>query len=291
MSDSIRRRRLILAVSVLMLLVAPWALTPWPQATAQVDTTTTTDPEPTTTTIATTTTTRAPTPTTVRRTTTTRQTTTTTTSTTTTTLPPTTTTTSTTTTTTVPAETTTTTTTTVPGPEIDREFVPPPANDPADPGGGGLPGWAWPFLGAGAMLGAILLATGAIRFFTRGVPAIGRGLGSVAYKTSNAWALLREREENPASFNAPRPGFGARVGGFFLALTRPFRRLGRGITGEASAARRLRDSRQQAHGSLWDRILLRLRMVRARFTRTRSSVEGQRRYWWLRFRRFIPWLR
>lgn len=141
------------------------------------------------------------------------------------------------------------------------------------------------------MLGAILLATGAIRFFTRGVPAIGRGFGNLAYRTSNSWALFRERRESPASFTAPRPTFGARIGGFFLALTSPFRRLGRGISGEATAARRLREDRKQGRGSLWDRLVLRFRMSRAGLTRTRSSVEGQRRYWWLRFRRFIPWLR
>ena len=168
-----------------------------------------------------------------------------------------------------------------------------PQEQPGDPGegSGGLPGWSLPFLGAGAMLGAIVVATGLIRFFTQGIPAIGRGFGAVAYRLSNGWALMRERDESPAGFTVPRPTFGARVGGFFLALTSPFRRIGRGISGEASAARRLRDNRQGAGTSLWGRIVLRFRMIRARFTRTRSSVEGHRRYWWLRFRRFIPWLR
>lgn len=288
MTDSNHRRRLVLAASVLALVLAPWAMTPWPEAGAQVESTTTT--EPTTPTIPTTTTTTRRTTTTTRRTTTTRPpATTTTTSTTTTTLPPTTTTTATTTTTTVPATTTTapsTTSTTVA--DIDRDFVPPPTNEPVEPDGGGLPGWSWPFLGAGAMLGAILLATGLIRFFTRGVPALGRGFGDIAYRLSNGWALFRERNDSPASFTAPRPTLGARIGGFFLALTSPFRRLARG-TPETTAGGRPRDDRH--HGGLWDRIVLRFRMLRARLTRTRSSVEGHRRYWWLRFRRFIPWLR
>ena len=141
------------------------------------------------------------------------------------------------------------------------------------------------------MLAAILVATGLIRFFTQGVPALGRGFGTVAYRISNGWALFRERNESPTTFSTPRPTVGARIGGFFLALTSPFRRIGRGISGEASAARRLRENRQGANTTLWERIVLRFRMSRARFTRTRSSVEGHRRYWWLRFRRFIPWLR
>ena len=140
------------------------------------------------------------------------------------------------------------------------------------------------------MLAAIVIATGLVRFFTTGIPAIGRGLGTVAYRISNGWAVARdETSQPPTNFAVPKPTFGARIGGFFLALTNPFRRIGRGISGEASAARRLRD--ETGGTGLWDRIVLRVRMVRARFTRTRSSVEGQRRYWWLRFRRFIPWLR
>ena len=290
------RRRFLLAISVVVILIAPWTLTPWPQAGAQVDTTTTTEPTTTTTVAPTTTTTRAPTTTTTRRrTTTTRRPPATTT---TTTLPPTTTTVATTTTTstlvplrqsttTVPA-TTTTFEPTAPG----GGYVPPEdrtGDDDDDDDSGGLPGWSLPFLGAGAMLAAIVVATGLVRFFTLGIPAIGRGLGTVAYRVSNGWAVARDGGRPPTSLTVPRPTLGARIGGFFLALTSPFRRLGRGVSSEASAARRLRD---QTNGNgLWDRIVLRMRMTRARLTRTRSSVEGQRRYWWLRFRRFIPWLR
>ena len=296
-TDSIRRR-FVLAISVMAILVAPWALAPWPQAGAQVDTTTTTEPTTTTTAAPTTTTTRRPTTTTTRRrTTTTRRPapTTTTTTTTTTTLPPTTT-----------VATTTTTSTLVPPQQVTTTLAPTTTTfDPRSPGGGyvppegegdddgddsgGLPGWSLPFLGAGAMLAAIVVATGVVRFFTLGIPAIGRGLGTVAYRVSNGWAVARDGGRPPTSLTVPRPTLGARIGGFFLALTSPFRRLGRSISGESSAARRLRD--QANATTLWDRMVLRIRMTRARFTRTRSSVEGQRRYWWLRFRRFIPWLR
>ena len=139
------------------------------------------------------------------------------------------------------------------------------------------------------MLAAIVLVTGLLRFVTRGIPAIRRGLGSLSYKIQNGWATRGdEHTPEPTQFTASRPTVGGRVGGFFLVITSPFRRLfGR----RKRSARRMRIHRQATPGGIWDRILLRVRMTRARFTRTRSSVEGQRRYWWLRFRRFIPWLR
>lgn len=142
------------------------------------------------------------------------------------------------------------------------------------------------------MLLAILLATGLIRLATEGVPAVGRGFGTLSYKISSGWSRLTDRHEPvPNQFTAVKPTMGARIGGFFLALTAPFRRLGRVFTGRDSSARRLRLHRQNTVGGLWDRIVLRTRMTRARFGRTRSSVDGRKRYWWLRFRRYIPWLR
>ncbi|MGI9649395.1 MAG: hypothetical protein ACR2OI_12845 [Acidimicrobiia bacterium] len=270
---------------VFALALLPWLLTSGTAAIAQVDTSTTTAPTTTTTTAppTTTTTRRRPPPTTATTTTTT----------TTTTLPPTTTTVATTTTTVATTATTRPpppSTTTLDIPSTTVAFVPPPP-----PGGtdteseGGLPGWSLPFLGAGAMLAAIVLATGLLRFFTKGIPAIGRAIGSASYKAQNRWA---NRGDTPApgqsQFTASQPTTGSRIGGFFLLITGPFRRLfGR----RNRSARRMRIHRQATPGGVWDRVLLRLRMTRARFTRTRSSVEGQRRYWWLRFRRFIPWLR
>jgi hypothetical protein len=155
-----------------------------------------------------------------------------------------------------------------------------------------LPSWSLPFVGAGAMLAAILLATGIIRLVTHGVPAAGRSFGALAYKTSNGWARLTTRRTSaPGQFTGAKQPIGSRVGGFFLALTTPFRRIGTLFTRRDSSARRLRIHRQNTMGGLWDRLVLRARMTRARFGRTRSSVDGQKRYWWLRFRRFIPWLR
>ena len=101
----------------------------------------------------------------------------------------------------------------------------------------------------------------------------------------------RPPSSTPTQFSAVKPTLAARVGGFFLALTTPFRRIGQMFTGRDSSARRLRIHRQNTVGGLWDRIVLRTRMTRARFGRTRSSVDGRKRYWWLRFRRYIPWLR
>jgi hypothetical protein len=142
------------------------------------------------------------------------------------------------------------------------------------------------------MLLAIVLATGLVRLATQGVPAVGRGFGSLAYKFSSGWSRLTDRHQaTPTQFSAVKPTLGARVGGFFLALTTPFRRIGQMFTGRDSSARRLRIHRQNTVGGLWDRIVLRTRMTRARFGRTRSSVDGRKRYWWLRFRRYIPWLR
>ena len=300
MTASIRRRRLVLAISVVLLALAPWLAVPIPHATAQVESTTTTEPPApttTTTTLPPTTTTQAPTTTTTRpRTTTTRRPAATTTSTTTTTLPPTTTTVSTTTTTTVARSTTTLAPppTTAPPESTTTTLIYIPPDEPRPPveDGGGLPGWSLPFIGAGAMLAAIVVASGLIRFFTTGIPAIGRFFGSVAYRVSNWWAVRRGAAPRPVpeQFPATRPTLGARIGGFFLALTAPFKRFGRRFRAN-SAARRLREHRKHGGGGLWDRIVLRMRMTRARFTRTRSSVEGHRRYWWLRFRRFIPWLR
>ena len=142
------------------------------------------------------------------------------------------------------------------------------------------------------MLLAILLATGLIRLATEGIPAVGRGFGTVAYKFSNGWARLTDRHHpTPNQFTAAKPTVGGRIGGFFLALATPFRRLGRVFTRRDSSARRLRLHRHTTVGGIWDRIVLRSRMTRARFGRTRSSMDGRKRYWWLRFRRFIPWLR
>ncbi len=311
MSASIRRRRLVLAIAVIALAVAPVLVTPAFEAQAQVDTTSTTEPQvttlpppPTTTTAPpTTTTTTRPTTTTTRRTTTTRP------APTTTTVPPTTTTVSSTTTTTA---TTTTlialvTTTTRRPPSTTTSlivttttgFVPPSS---AGPGGGGedgsssfggLPPWSLPFVGAGAMLAAIVLATGVVRLATQGLPAVGRGFGSLAYKTSNGWARLTTKQPPPppSHFTDPKPTLGARIGGFFLALTSPFRRLGRASSGRDTSARRLRIHRQATVGGMWDRLVLKARMTRARFGQTRSSVDGHKRYWWLRFRRYLPWLR
>lgn len=284
MTTSIRRRRLMLVALVMALAILPGLLTTGYPAGAQVDTSTTTAPTTTTTTLppTTTTTRRRPPPTTATTTTTT------------TTLPPTTTTVATTTTT---VATTTTTrqpppsTTTFVPPPTTAAFVPPPSQDPPDDdeSGGGLPGWSLPFLGAGAMLAAIGVATGILRFFTRGIPAIGRAFSSASYKAQNRWATRGDDPSpTPTQFSASQPTVGSRLGGFLLLLTSPFRRLfGR----RERSARRMRIHSQATPGGIWDRILLRMRMTRARFTRTRSSVEGQRRYWWLRFRRFIPWLR
>ncbi len=144
------------------------------------------------------------------------------------------------------------------------------------------------------MLVAIVLATGVVRFALQGVPAIGRGLGAVAYKTSNGWGKLTGRGSTaarPSQNGVVKPTLGARFGGFFLTLTSPFRRLGRLFTRRDTSAGRLRIHRQDTAGGVWDRIVLRTRMTRARFSRTRSSVDGRKRYWWLRFRRYIPWLR
>jgi hypothetical protein len=142
------------------------------------------------------------------------------------------------------------------------------------------------------MLLAILLATGLIRFATQGIPAVGRGFGAIAYKFSNGWSTLTDRHQpTPTQFTAAQPTIGARIGGLFLALSAPFRRLGRAFRRDDSSARRLRLHRQNTVGGLWDRIVLRARMTRARFGRTRSQVDGRKRYWWLRFRRYIPWLR
>jgi hypothetical protein len=142
------------------------------------------------------------------------------------------------------------------------------------------------------MLAAVVLATGVIRLATDGVPAIGRMLGAIAYKTSNGWAQLTTRRTNsPAQLTGAKRTIGSRIGGFFLGLATPFRRIGNLFAGRDSSARRLRIHRQNTVGGLWDRIVLRARMTRARFGRTRSTVDGHRRYWWLRFRRYIPWLR
>ena len=142
------------------------------------------------------------------------------------------------------------------------------------------------------MLAAIVLATGLIRFATDGIPAIGRGFGTVAYKTSSVWSRLTGgRPSRPSQYAVVKPTIGARIGGFFLGLLSPFRAIGRLFSRRDSPARRMRIHRRNTVGGLWDRIVLRARMTRARFTRTRSSVDGQKRYWWLRFRRYIPWLR
>jgi hypothetical protein len=37
--------------------------------------------------------------------------------------------------------------------------------------------------------------------------------------------------------------------------------------------------------------VLRTRMMRARYKRTRSTVGQRKRYWWLRFRNMLPWRR
>lgn len=139
------------------------------------------------------------------------------------------------------------------------------------------------------MLAAIVVVTGLLRFATKGIPAIGQGLGSLNYKIQNGWATRGdERSPEPTQFTASRPTAGSRLGGFFLAITRPFQ----GLLGRRErSTRRMRIHRQATPGGVWDRIVLRIRMTRARLTSTRSSVEGQRRYWWLRFRRFMPWLR
>ncbi|MDH3539639.1 MAG: hypothetical protein OEP52_06570 [Acidimicrobiia bacterium] len=287
MTATTRRRRRILAISAITLAVAPWLIAPQPDAQAQVDTTSTTVP---------TTTTLPPTTTTTRRTATTRRTTTTTS--TTTTLPPTTTTSTSTTTTTIARTTTTlepTTTTTTLLVTTTIGFVPREdagSNDPDDSGFAGLPSWSLPFVGAAAMLAAIVVATGVIRLATRGIPAIGRQFGTLAYKSSNGWARLTTRRTDvPSQFAGSKPTIGSRIGGFFLALTTPFRRVGNLFTSRNDSVRRLRIHRQGTVGGLWDRLVLRTRMARARFGRTRSSVDGHKRYWWLRFRRFMPWLR
>ena len=291
MSVSIGRRRLGLATSVVLLVAAPLLWSAGPSAVAQIVTTSTTE--------ATTATTAPPAP--PPTTATTRPATTrppaTTTTTTTTTLPPTTTTS---TTTTIPPTTTTTerpvTTTTIQR-TTTSGFIPP-GPEPTDTGPSdsstfaGLPGWSLPIVGAVAMLTAIVLATGLVRFATDGIPAIGRGFGSLAYKTSNGWSKMTDSQPTkPSQFSVAKPTPGAKIGSFFLAPLSPLRRIGQLFNRKDSSTRRLRIHRQNTVGGVWDRLVLRARMIRARFSHTRSSVDGHKRYWWLRFRRFIPWLR
>ncbi|NNC91705.1 MAG: hypothetical protein HKN80_04375 [Acidimicrobiia bacterium] len=168
----------------------------------------------------------------------------------------------------------------------------PTGTDPGGSGFAGLPSWSLPFVGAGAMLVAIVIATGIIRLATQGIPAIGRSFGALAYRSSNRWARVTTRRSSvPGQYAEAKRPLGSRIGGFFLALTTPFRRIGDLFTRGDSSARRLRANRQNTIGGLWARIVLRARMTRARFGRSRSSVDSQKRYWWLRFRRYMPWLR
>lgn len=206
--------------------------------------------------------------------------------------------------TTDPAPTTTTTlppttTTTAPPPPTTTStlFDPDDADavSPTPPAGGdgpfgNLPGWSLPFLGAGAMLAVILLATGVVRLATGGVPALGRSFGNLTTKTSNAWGIVtgRRRRVSPSAFSETRPTIGARFGGMIYALTSPFRRLGRMMIRSAGSAKR---HRQATTGGIWSRIVLRTRMMRARYKRTRSTVGRRKRYWWLRFRNMLPWRR
>jgi hypothetical protein len=128
------------------------------------------------------------------------------------------------------------------------------------------------------MLAAILLATGIIRFAMAGVPAVGRSMRRLGYRTSNRVGRLVSPQSRNTRKGAPGRG------GLFYRLTRPFRRLPR-------ATKAQRPGHPRGFAAWWSQLMVRMRMSRSGLTRTRAGVDSHKRYWQLRFRRWIPWRR